>query len=90
MDIVLRLLSVHDSDTPSPYRVKSWKGLISKKLAGFLFSPTNIPDLCSPEDVLLIPRMSGIEEDDFQLIQSYFTLDVTSAEDEYPSAMGHF
>jgi hypothetical protein len=91
IDLVLELLSLSDADTtPRPYRVKSWKGLISKQLAGFRYSPTNVPDLCSPQDVLLIPRMSGIEEDDYQLIQSYFTLDVTSTEDEFPSAMGYY
>jgi hypothetical protein len=34
--------------------------------------------------------MSGIEFDDYQLLQPYFTLDVTSEDTEFPAAMGYF
>ena len=91
MDLVRSLaLSSSNDTTPVPYRVKSWQGVISKTLSGFLHSPTNITDLRTPVDVLVIPRMTGMEGDDYQNLQPYFTLDVTSEDTEFPAAMGYF
>ena len=72
---------------PTPAAIACWTGQISNDISSYATSPTNVPELCSAQSVLMLTKVTGNIRTDLYNLSKYFP---TSEQlDKLPSAVSY-
>ena len=72
---------------PTPAAIACWTGQISNDVSSYATSPTNVPELCAAQSVLMLSKVTGNIRTDLYNLSKYFPM--SEQLDKLPSAVSY-